>query len=89
MASDDQHDLVGEEEVDPKMAMMGDPIVGVDRVVYDESTGHGALAARPLTSPKCMSATQRAIHDLTHLPYDPGCEVYVYLLADPTRLIGL
>ena len=66
-----------EEDVDPKMAVMGEPIVGVDRIVYDESTGPGALAARPLSSPKCMSAAQRAIHDLTHLPYEPSCEVCV------------
>ena len=73
----DQPGVVGEEDVDPKMAMMGEPIVGMDRVVYDESTGHGALPARPLTSPKSMSAAQRAIHDLTHLPYDPACEICV------------
>ena len=66
-----------EEDVDPKMAVMGEPIVGVERIVYDESTGPGALAARPLSSPKCMSAAQRAIHDLTHLPYEPSCEVCV------------
>lgn len=59
------------------MAMAGEPIVGVERVVYDESTGSGALAARPLASPKSMSSATRAIHDLTHLPYDPGCEICV------------
>ena len=74
---DDQRDTVGGEtdDADPKMAMMGEPIVGIERVVYDDSTGHGALAARPLPSPKSMSAAQRAVHDLTHLPCDPGCEV--------------
>ena len=76
---DDQRDEVGVDgdDADPRMAVMGEPIVGVDKVVYDDSTGHGALAARPLSSPKTMSAAQRAIHDLTHLPYDPGCEVCV------------
>ena len=59
------------------MAMMGEPIVGMDRVIYDETTGPGALQARPLVSPKAMSAEQRAVHDLTHLPYHPGCEICV------------
>ena len=67
----------GDDEADPKMAMAGDPIVGMDRVVYDESTGSGALTAQPLVSPKSMSATKRAAHNLTHLPYDPGCEICV------------
>ena len=63
---DDQRDEVGVDgdDADPRMAVMGEPIVGVDKVVYDDSTGHGALAARPLSSPKTMSAAQRAIHDL-------------------------
>ena len=59
------------------MAVLGEPIVGTERIVYDDSTGPGALPARPLISPKSMTALQRAIHDLTHLPYHPGCEVCV------------
>ena len=49
----DQDGLLGmdEEEVDPKMALMGEPIIGMERVVYDDATGPGALAARPLPSP--------------------------------------
>ena len=56
----DQDGLLGmdEEEVDPKMALMGEPIVGMERVVYDDATGPGALAARPLPSPKLMSDAQ-------------------------------
>ena len=64
-----------DEHVDRSLAVTGEPIVGTDKVVFDEETGPGALAARPLTSPKGMSAHQRAIHDLTHLPYDPSCEI--------------
>lgn len=77
---DNQQGGVGgdDDEADPKMAMVGEPIVGLERVVYDESTGPGALAARPLPSPKSMSAAAKTIHDLTHLPYDPGCEICVY-----------
>ena len=59
------------------MAMMSEPIVGIDKVVYDDATGSGAIPARPLTSPKTMSATQRAVHYLTYLPYHPGCEICV------------
>ena len=49
---DDQAGGVGGDDgdADPKMALMEDPIVGIDSVVYDESTGPGALAAHPLIS---------------------------------------
>ena len=66
-----------DEEVDPKLAVLGEPIVGVERIVYDEDTGPGAIPARPLPTPRSMTEAQRAIHDLTHLPYDPGCEICV------------
>ena len=78
---DDQHTELSiaddDEVVDGKLAVTNDPIVGIERVVYDDATGSGALPARPLTAPKGMSMSQRAIHDLTHLPYDPSCEVCV------------
>ena len=57
-----------EEEVNPKLVVLGEPIVGVDRVVFDEETGPGAIPARPLQTPRSMTTAQRAIHDLTHLP---------------------
>ena len=66
-----------DEVVDMEHAMPRDAIVGTDRVVYDDITGSGALPARPLPSPKGMRATERAVHDLTHLPYDPSCEICV------------
>ena len=66
---------VDDEYVDKSLALTGEPIVGTDKVAYDEETGPGALEARPLPSPKGMSARQREIHDMTHLPYDPSCEV--------------
>ena len=66
-----------DEEVDSKNAVLGEPIVGVERVVYDEETGPGALPAKALDSPKPMTAVQRSIHDLTHMPYHPGCEICV------------
>ena len=80
-ARDNQLDVVDighdDDTADGKMAMPSDPIVGVDRVVFDDATGPGALPAKPLPSPKGMSALQRATHDLTHLPYDPSCEICV------------
>ena len=56
--------------------LLGDPIVGNESVTLTEH-GPGAIDPRVMTSPKSMSATQRAKHWLTHLPYDPSCEVCV------------
>ena len=68
---------LAEKDVDPKMALMGEPIVGTETVTWDEGKGPGAIPARPLPSPKEMSVAQRRIHDITHLPYDPGCGICV------------
>ena len=66
-----------DEVVDGSLAVTGEPIIGTDKVIYDDATGPGALDANPMPSPKGMSARQRAIHDITHLPYDPSCEICV------------
>ena len=50
----------GDEIVDGKLAVAKDPIVGVERVVYDDATGSGALPAKLSVSPRGMSASQRA-----------------------------
>ena len=63
-----------EMDVDMSQAMLDDPIVGVE-VVLEDHNGPGARQARPLPSPKSMSPAQRAIHDLTHLPFDEGCDI--------------
>ena len=63
-----------EPEVDLKDALLDDPIVGVEAVTWDEH-GAGARQARPLPTPKAMSKAQKEIHDLTHLPFDEGCEI--------------
>ena len=63
-----------EEEVNPKHAMLSEPM---DRITWEDGRGPGALAAKPLPSPKPMSDAQRRMHDLTHLPYDPGCPMCV------------
>ena len=56
--------MLDEEEADPKMAMLGEPIIGVERVVYDDKTGPGAIPAKPLPTPKSMSSAQRAVHEV-------------------------
>ena len=61
MRTTKQGDVVGDlddEEVDPKLAVLGEPIVGVERVVYDEETGPGALPAKPLPTPKTMTVAK-------------------------------
>ena len=68
---------VEEEEVNPKHAMLSDPTVGMEKVTWEDGKGPGAIAAKPLPSPKPMSDAQRRIHDPTHLPYDPGCPICV------------
>ena len=69
--------VVDDEVVDPKLAMTREPIVGLESVTWEQGKGSGALPARPLPSPKEMSDSVRRIHDITHLPYDPGCAICV------------
>ena len=64
------------EAIDPKMVMLGDRIVGVENVTLDDK-GPGALAPKQVTSPREMTAAQKATHWLTHLPYDPGCPICI------------
>ena len=44
VAMDDQqrHVDVSGEDVDPALAIMGEPMIGMDKVVYDDDTGPGA-----------------------------------------------
>ena len=63
-----------EEEIDLRLAMLDDPIVGVEQVVWDQH-GPGALKPRALPTPKAMSPAEKEEHDLTHLPFHPGCEL--------------
>lgn len=56
------------EVVDWSLAVTGEPIIGTDKIIYDDATGPGALDVRPMPSP---------IYDITHLPYDPSCEICV------------
>ena len=68
---------IDEEDVDPKLALVKEPIVGFESTTWTKDAGHGAIPARPLPSPKQMSDAQRRIHDITHLPYDPRCAICV------------
>ena len=68
---------MSEEDVDLKLALMKEPIVGMENVTWEEGKGPGAIPARPLSSPKEMSLAQRLIHDINHLPYDPACPICV------------
>ena len=63
-----------DEDVDMELADLDDPIVGVDRVLFDEN-GPSALPAQPLASPPTMTPSEFLKHCLTHLPYHPGCPI--------------
>ena len=59
-----------------KAAVLGEPIVGIEAITLDQR-GPGALAARPLPSPK--EPTQAAIdrHNLTHTPFEAWCPICI------------
>ena len=67
----------GEVEADGKInasdVLLGDPIVGVEKVTFDSVHGYGAREPKVLSSPKEATTAQRARHDCTHLPYEPWC----------------
>ena len=63
--ADDVRDLTG-------LADLSDPIVGYD-VVFSEDNGPGALAIRPLPSPREPTPAETAKHCLSHLPYASWC----------------
>ena len=65
-----------EEDVDLKPALFQDPIVGHGPVLFDEN-GCGALDHKPLSTHPSMTPLQRAMHNLTHLPFHPGCPMCV------------
>ena len=65
--------LLEEEEFDMTEAMLDEPIIGVEPA--DAAAAKGAIQPKPLPSPKPMTAAQKAIHDLRHLPHDPACPV--------------
>ena len=54
-----------EEEIDMRLALKSDPIVGTDLVISD-SNGPGALTPKPLSTPHSMTPREKAIHNLTY-----------------------
>ena len=63
-----------EPEVDFSQAMLDDPIVGTALVTMDHN-GPGALRPKPLPSHKQMTPAEKEAHDLTHVKFDPACEI--------------
>ena len=63
-----------EEDIDMRLALESDPIVGTDLVISG-ANGPGALTPKPLSTPHSMTPRERAIHNLTRLPCHPGCVI--------------
>ena len=55
---------------------MDEKMIGTEQVTLTEH-GPGALQPKNLPSPHQMLPAQKAKHWLTHLPYDPSCELCV------------
>ena len=77
--ADADPEQLGEQEVAidlKKMAVLGEPIVGIEAVTLDEK-GQGALPARALPSPKEPTPAERDRHNLTHLPFALWCPICI------------
>ena len=62
--------------VDMKDAALDEKIIGVEaKTLYEH--GPGDLEPRQLPTPHRMLPAKEALHWLTHLPYDPACELCV------------
>ena len=58
---------------DPRgVAVLGEPIVGVEVVTLDEK-GPGVIQAKALPSLKEPTPAARALHNLTHAKYEDWC----------------
>ena len=55
---------------------MEEKIIGEESVTLDEH-GPGAVTPKALPEPARMTPAAERLHWLTHLPYDPACEVCV------------
>ena len=53
-------------------AVLDDPIVGREVTILDDN-GPGAVAVRPLPSPRQPSALEMARHFILHVPYAAWC----------------
>ena len=66
--------------VDMKDAVFDDKIIGTEATTMSEH-GPGAIEPRQLPTPHRMLPSKEAKHWLTHLPYDPACELCVQCQA--------
>lgn len=60
-----------EEEIQPELAQMDDPIVGVE----SKNSTHPYPQPKPLTSHPTMPQAENDKHDLTHQPPRRGCAI--------------
>ena len=60
-------------EVKQEDVMLGEPIVGIEKVDYQEGQGFGAFQPKVLKSPKEPTPAERDRHFCTHIPYEPWC----------------
>ena len=61
----------------PEVAVLGDKIVGVDVVTYDEH-GPGVLPVKPLPSPQEPTPAERERHNVSgHIKYASWCPMCV------------
>ena len=58
-------------------AVFEDKIIGSEGVTLTEDGLPGAREPTPLPVPRRMLPSKRAKHWMTHLPYDPDCEICV------------
>ena len=65
-----------EEKLNPKSVAVDDPIVGESMETLDEH-GPGAIEPKVMSVPKELTPHQKARHVISHLPYDPSCEICV------------
>ena len=73
----DQDDFVADLK---DVAVLGEPIVGIEVVTLDEK-GPGALQARALPSPNEPTPAARAAHNLTHAKYEDWCTGRLWMLT--------
>ena len=60
-------------DINPEDVLLGEPIVGVEKIDYQEGQGFGAFRPKVLKSPREPTPAERARHDVTHIPYEPWC----------------
>ena len=62
-----------DEEVKQEEVFLSEPIVGIEKVDFQEGRGVGAFQPKVVRSPKEPTTAERDRHNTTHLPYEPWC----------------